>query len=121
MWDLTHFFLKNKGGGEEEKDLVWLFVGTYRMYGLWVPVLVFSSIFTPHIDCVIIGMFQEVLCLVSCIKWLNNKVLFPHPILFLILGDYEFFKAFEAVPFECSFLISTFLISTISITSLCYL
>lgn len=71
-------FLKNKGGGEEEKDFVCLFVGTHRMYGIWVSVLVFSSIFTPHIDCILIGMFSEVLCLVSCIKWLNNSVPSPN-------------------------------------------
>lgn len=44
--ELTRSFLKNKGGGEEEKSFVCLFVGTYRMYGSWVSVLVFSSIFT---------------------------------------------------------------------------
>lgn len=57
MRELTHFFLKNKGGGEKEKDFVCLFVDTYRMCGIWVSVLVFSSIFTPHIDCIVTGMF----------------------------------------------------------------
>lgn len=48
------FFLKIKVEG---KTTVCLFLGTCRMHGSCVSVLGFSSIFTPHVGCTVIGMF----------------------------------------------------------------